>query len=619
MVSARRETWVGLFAVAVAVSSNILTKFVNFSIGAYPDQIDATRAVLDGCLGLVYAACAIIAWRLLPTRLVGWLMVLVALLWPVGSWLRALYDLGAVWPIAQGVTHLWAILVGTLVFCYPTGRFTRRFDRVILLAALSVFAVRFVATLLLDPRSSTAPSSRAANAYAVLTNPELGRVIENIWRLAGLALLLIVAIRVIIRWFASSPPARRVAFIMPIALILWTVATFIENTGFVFSVAFDRSLQLFTPIAISVIPIAFVTGLAHLRGLRARVSDLVVIARDGVDRLVWQNSLQRTLGDPSLRVFWWDERRSEFVDSTGAASDPAVAVSGRGGERMSLLPINADDRPLAVIRHDVGLTENTRLLDGVAAALKLSVDNDRLRTELEKTLGAVRESRLRIVEAGDDARRRIERDLHDGSQQALVSVAINLSLASRAAREGGNHAVGEQLETVSAQLQAALADLRALAHGIHPTALAEGGLETAVLELGARCPVDVDVDVVVARYLPSLAESTVYFVIAECLTNIAKYADASHATVRVARSGGGLDLEVSDDGRGTADIDGGTGIRGLIDRVETVGGRLTVSSSPGRGTRITGWVPLETDASGRGSAAADVFGAARASNPQPVG
>lgn len=578
--------------VVIAIVSNLLTKAVNFSIGVYPSSIDATRAVLDAALGVTYSVCAVVAWRLLPTRLVGWLMALVALLWPVGSWLRSVYDLGTVWPVAQGLTHLWAILVGVLVFCYPTGTFTKRFDRAVFITAMSVFVVRFSATLLFDPRNTSAPASRADNVYAVLSNPELGRAIENLWRLTGLALLVLVAIRVIIRWFASSPPARRVAFVMPIALLLWTVATIIENTGFVFSLAFDRSVQLFTPIAIAVIPLAFVTGLLHLRGLRARVSDLVVLARDGVDRLVWQNSLQRTLGDPSLRVFWWDERRAGFVDSHGDAADPHVI---EGKRASSLLPVDVDDRPLAVIRHDVGLTENTRLLDGVAAALKLSFDNDRLRTELENTLESVRESRLRIVEAADDARRRIERDLHDGSQQALVAVAINLSLASRAARDSGDPAISAQLDTVAAQLQAALADLRALAHGIHPTALTEGGLEAAVRELAVRCPAIVDVDVDIPRYLPSLAESTVYFVVAECLTNIAKYADAARARIHIARRGEGLEIEVSDDGRGTADVDGGTGIRGLIDRVETVGGTLTVQSAPGRGTRVSGWVPLETE------------------------
>ncbi len=188
--------------------------------------------------------------------------------------------------------------------------------------------------------------------------------------------------------------------------------------------------------------------------------------------------------------------------------------------------------PIALIRHDQVLTDNMRLLDGVSSALRLSVDNGRLRSEIERTLEQVRQSRQRIVEAGVEARRRIERDLHDGAQQHLVSLGMRLRLAANAARDTDEVQLATELEGTITMLNQALRELRELAHGIHPSLLSSGGLALAVPELAGRCPVPVEVDVQAEGRLPELIESTAYFVLAEALANVAKHSGATRAWVR---------------------------------------------------------------------------------------
>ncbi len=588
MSPATSKPWVGWVVVALAIVSNIVVKVINFADGEYDTPELSVRAIMNVALGLVYAVCAVIAWQLLPTRLVGWLMAAVSISWQAGSWLRIVGGIDGLWPIVAGLTNLWAILVGVLVFCYPTGKVVRLFDRVVIAIALAIFAVRFAVTMLVTGLARDCACT--TSAYAVAEAPALAQAVENLWRLLGLALIVLVAVRMILRWFASSPPARRVAFVMPIALILWTIASLYEIGGELAGLPVLPGLFFVTPLTISSIPIAFVAGIFHARGLRSRVSDLVIIARDGVDRMVWQASLRRTLDDPLLRVFWWDEASAGYLNSENEPEDPVASAEGRPG--TSVLSIDAGDRPLAVINHDIGLTENTRLLDAVAAALRLSVDNDQLRSRLEQTLIDVRESRLRILEAGDSARRRIERDLHDGSQQQLVSVAINLQMIGAEAVRSGDARVGEQLQAVSSQLAEALTDLRRLARGIHPAALTEGGLALAVRELAARCPVPVDVMVDYPGKASALTESTLYFVVAECLTNTAKHARATSASVHIWQLDDVLEFAISDDGRGTVDPGSGSGINGLVDRVEALGGHIVVSSAPDDGTSIVGSLPL---------------------------
>ena len=202
---------------------------------------------------------------------------------------------------------------------------------------------------------------------------------------------------------------------------------------------------------------------------------------------------------------------------------------------------------------------------------------------------ALEESRARIVEAGDDARRRLERDLHDGAQQRLV---VSLMTLRRSAKEVAGTTATPLLEQGIEHLEQGLAELRELARGIHPGQLAEHGLAHVVGRLAERAPLPVEVDVLDER-LPRSVETAIYFTIAEGLTNVAKYADASGARVGVAVLDGIVVAEVADDGRGGASASGGSGLCGLIDRLEAIGGSLELESPPGGGTVVRARVPLE--------------------------
>jgi signal transduction histidine kinase len=200
-------------------------------------------------------------------------------------------------------------------------------------------------------------------------------------------------------------------------------------------------------------------------------------------------------------------------------------------------------------------------------------------------------SRIRIVEAADEARRRIERDLHDGAQQRFVSASLLLGLARRRAK--GNDDLSELLDSLAAEIDAGLAELRELAQGIHPTVLADHGVRAAVDGLAARCSLPVSVYGDVEPRPASAVESALYFTVAEALTNVAKYADADDAVVRIRRDGAQAEVEITDDGRGGADPTAGSGLRGLVDRLGALGGHLHVESAEGEGTTIRAIVPVD--------------------------
>ena len=214
------------------------------------------------------------------------------------------------------------------------------------------------------------------------------------------------------------------------------------------------------------------------------------------------------------------------------------------------------------------------------------------RQEIEAARTAeLRASRARILEAADAARRKIERDLHDGAQQRLVALALDVRLTRNLA-ERDPQQIGPALERIGAELAEATAELRELARGIHPALLTERGLAPAVAALAARAPVPVEIVELPDERLPAVAEATAYFTVSEALTNVAKYAHATHASVRLAREDGALVVEVRDDGIGGASVGAGSGLSGLTDRVGACDGSLSVTSPPGRGTTIRAVVPL---------------------------
>ena len=243
---------------------------------------------------------------------------------------------------------------------------------------------------------------------------------------------------------------------------------------------------------------------------------------------------------------------------------------------------------MAAIVHDAELDASPELVSAAASAAALAIDNERLKAELRARVEELRVSRLRIVEAADDARRRIERDLHDGAQQQLVSLALDLRMLKARLGDSG---LSSTVDEIGEKLAVALAELREFARGIHPAFLSERGVGAAVEALVARAPIEVDAVVELDERLPAPVEAATYFVIAEGLTNVVRYAEtreALRACLAARRRGG---VVVSDDGIGGATVDGGTGLRGLIDRLAVLDGRLDVVSPPGEGHAAGGAHP----------------------------
>lgn len=233
----------------------------------------------------------------------------------------------------------------------------------------------------------------------------------------------------------------------------------------------------------------------------------------------------------------------------------------------------------------------TLLRSIVGNAAVLAAENERLDAELRVRLEELRASRTRIVEAGYAERRRVERDLHDGAQQRLVSLALNLRMAQSKVKEDSDEAE-RLLSEASQELEQATAELRELARGIHPGVLTDRGLAAALEALASRAPLPVELAAAPDGRLTQATESAAYFVVAEALTNVARYAQADGAVVEAAVDDGNLVVKVSDDGVGGADPSDGSGLRGLADRVAALGGRLEVASEPGAGTTVSARIPV---------------------------
>jgi len=272
--------------------------------------------------------------------------------------------------------------------------------------------------------------------------------------------------------------------------------------------------------------------------------------------------------------------RDPYFTYAGCCSLLALPILSRGTLRAVLLLENRLIRGAFT----AGRLDAVRL---IAGQLAVSLDNAQLYAELTT-------SRARIVAAADQARRRIERDLHDGAQQRLVSLALQLR-AARAAVPPELGELGTDLARAAAEATGALEEVREIARGIHPLVLAEGGLRLALKALARRSPIPVDLQVHADRRLPEPVEVSAYYVIAEALTNAARHARALAVTVTVEDAGDILRVAVRDDGAGGADLARGTGLAGLKDRVEALGGRLFLHSPPGAGTSLRAELPLTTN------------------------
>jgi signal transduction histidine kinase len=301
-----------------------------------------------------------------------------------------------------------------------------------------------------------------------------------------------------------------------------------------------------------------------------------------------QGSLREILGDPELEMFWWDWEAECYVDVHGAAAE----VEKRSGSRALTL-VAYEARKVGALLHDPRLLDHPEFLSAFVPTMRIAMERDRLHRDLVQKLEELRASRLRMVTAGDEERRRLERNLHDGAQQRLVVALLTLRrLEHRLEQEG---TAPPELSSARQDLENAIDDLRELARGLHPPLLARRGLAAAIRAASARGSTPGALAPHVGEGLPPAVEAAAYYVCAEAVTNTVKHARASRVWIRVEQQNGGLQVDVRDDGVGGACIDcdqESSGLGGLVDRVEALEGTIELTSPPGEGTRLLATFPV---------------------------
>jgi signal transduction histidine kinase len=338
-------------------------------------------------------------------------------------------------------------------------------------------------------------------------------------------------------------------------------------------------------IPFGLVPFLFLAGLARARMIvGGAVTELVARIGGPLGGGELRDALARALNDPSLELAYWLPESECHVDPEGRKMEPPAPGSGRATSYVTL-----DGERVAVLVHDPLLLDEPELIEAVGAAAALALEKERLDAELRAKIGELRESRARLLSIELAERGRLERDLHDGAQQRLVSLALDLRLARGAVREQPEQAE-RLLDGAAKELEHALGELRELARGIHPAILSDHGLGPALEVVTKRSPVPVKLSAPEERFPPPV-EAAIYYVVSEALTNVAKYAQASSVTVEVARTEGRAVLAIADDGIGGADPEGGSGLRGLADRIAALDGELHVDSPPSGGTRIYADIP----------------------------
>jgi signal transduction histidine kinase len=568
---------------------------VAIAVGGVLAGLGAVTLLLTGddTTGVPFAVLAlVIAWSFIGTGLYAWWRRpetrLGALIVAVGfSWLLnglASADAPGVFVAGTLLGNVWLVLLFQLMLTFPGGRIRTSRERLLAAGAwtsgvlLQVPPVLFLATP--DPdRCADCPE----NPLLVADDETAAQVLFDLQAAVAIAAVVGLLVLLVRRWRAATP-AQRGAFVP----VLWaggiTLALLaVQLAALAVNLSQDVADAIFALLVLpfTLVPFAFLVGLLRTHLSReAAVAVLLDRLRRPVHGGELRDLVSEALGDPSLELAYWLPHEGRYVDHAGRDQQPDddrfVSVVERDGRRVGALIC------------DPALGEEPRLVDSVGAAAALALDNERLEAELRARVEELRASRARIVEAGDTARRRLERDLHDGAQQRLVALALMLRLGRDRAADPEQR---QLLDEALAELQTATRELRELARGIHPAILTDRGLAAAIDALSARAPVDVEVVGAPPKRLPPPVEAAAYFVVAEALTNVARYSGARLARVSISERAGTLTVEVSDDGRGGANLKGGSGLRGLADRVAALDGRLEVDSPAGEGTTVRAKIP----------------------------
>ena len=573
MIGLRRALLaIGVAGIAFAITATVL-------IGASDHDDDKTLTlVLGPIIGLSFLGTGLFAWWRRPENRIGALMCAVGFAWFLGALVESNND----WVFTIGVL-VSSLFLGTIVHmlvAFPTGTVEGRGPRALVVAAyIAVIAIPL--SIMLFRADLDTSVSEPLNKILVADDPDVADAFDAVGNVVALVLTLGLVAVLVQRWRRWSPVSRR--SLTPVLGAGAALGAGLAVVAVVDILGGSNDLvgafYIFPLACLVGVPFAFLVGLGRSQLSRAgAVSDLVARLNQPGPGL--RDALAGALGDPSLRVIYHRAAREEWVDADGHQVElPEGATL-----------VERDGVTIAALVHDPALDEEPELVRAAANAAALALDNERLAVELRARVAELEESRERLVRAGLTERRRLERDLHDGAQQRLVALSLHLGLA-RAKLENDPVTAAHLVDSAREELSQALAELRELARGIHPAILTDRGLDAALGALADRAPVPVALDALPGERLPAPVEAAAYFVVAESLTNVARYAQASEAHVRVTRNNGHAVVEVSDDGVGGAHATTGTGLRGLSDRLAALDGRLEIHSPPGEGTLVRATIP----------------------------
>ena len=533
------------------------------------------RLVLLGWTTVPFIGAGMIAWRRRPDSRFGPLLVAAGLVTPVSTlqWSDQ--------PVLNTIGQLSDLLLPAVwlhVFlAYPTGRVTGT-RRLIVVAG-------YVAALVLQVLVLTLGGFDERHLLTVVSRPDLAESVQNVQLLALAGLCLVGVVALVHRARSAVPAARRPAALLVDSFgagLLMVAALLVAGA---FQLPGFEILRLATFAVIGLAPVAFLLGLLDARLARSGVADMVVrLTSEPAPDL--RELIARALRDDSLAVAYW---LPEYGSWAGADGEP-VTLPGPADVR-GVTVIEQRGEPVAALLYHPSLREEPELVAAVSAAAAISLENGRLQAELRARLQDLHGSRARLLAAAQEERRRLERDLHDGAQQRLIALSLELGLLQSSL--DGDPDAGRRLEHARREVTVSMQELRDIARGLHPAVVSGHGLAVALESIAARTAMPLELRVDGLPRLPEPVEVAAYYVVCESLANTGKHAGARSAVVDVRLAGGMLVVEVSDDGVGGADPGRGSGLRGLADRVEALDGRLRVGTAPGGGTCVRAEIPVD--------------------------
>ena len=516
-------------SVAAAAASAVFVAVTAFRPGE-----NVPLAIMDATVGFVLLAGGSVAFAVPAARRSATIMVACGAFWMVGALVPAT-ALAYRGPFAH------------LVLSYPDGR------------------LRW-----LPARMAVGAGYAVALSPALASNPKIA-VIEGV----------VVAVMAMGRRKSLRSDLRRADAAGVFVALMFSAALILAGGNAWGEWEADRAVLWCTDLVVAGGTLILVVDLIRRRWAPDAVAG-VVVSLGATETGILRDHLADALGDPKLTLGYWLADEQCYVDDAGQPVEPGGCPAGR-----IVTTIQDGSEPLAVLIHEPLPLDDTEFLDGVAAAAKIAITNARSQATLRGRMSEIARSRRRMVEFADAQRHLLVDDLQTSVRQHLL--AAESGLRGLGSGLGG---LGEgETDQLLCELRATLTELDDLAVGIRPMLLTDGGLAPALAALVATTRTPVEVRVWVGR-LPTLIESTIYFTCAEALANISKHARASRATVTVERRGSRLTVSVTDDGAGGADRDSGTGLRGMQDRVEAVGGTMLIKSPHGGGTSVVAHLDL---------------------------